>query len=111
VIFIASNESIAYTAISEVIEKSFPTEKHTFFLFQVFDLRVIFVKTFARMKIVCENFCENKICLGKLSQKQKFLRKRKFLRNKISQKYANFRLIFTFRENEKTVFVSTLFGT
>jgi hypothetical protein len=39
---------------------------------------------------------------------QKCSRKRKFSRNEISRKLPHFRMIFAFRENEKTVFVSTL---
>jgi hypothetical protein len=41
----------------------------------------------------------------KLPGKQKFLQKQKFLRKR---KFAHYLIIFAFRENGKTVFVSTL---
>jgi hypothetical protein len=40
----------------------------------------------------------------KLPGKQKFLRRQKFSRNEISQKFAHFRIIFAFRENGKNRF-------
>jgi mRNA-degrading endonuclease RelE of RelBE toxin-antitoxin system len=55
-----------------------------------------------KTNIFRENFCENE------NFSRKLLRKRKLSRNEISQKLAHYRLIFAFRENEKTVVVSTL---
>jgi hypothetical protein len=40
----------------------------------------------------------------KLSGKRKFREKRKFSRNEISRKFAHFRIVFDFRENEKNRF-------
>jgi hypothetical protein len=70
----------------------------------------------SRKQICCENFCENEHFRENFHENENFpenfsrklSRKRKISRNEILQKLAHFRLLFAFRENEKTVFVSTL---
>jgi hypothetical protein len=69
------------------------------FLRKTFAKTKIFMKTFAETKIFAQNFRENKNFCAKLLTKTKT-----FAKTKILQKLAYFRMIFDFRENEKTRF-------